>query len=160
MQKKTIAVVAVTVLIIGAVAVAAFARGGRHGFGWYLGHGAGGFGHRSEMMLERVAHRLDLSKAQREHVFAVLDDTRPAMREIRFAFTDHRRTFSQLNPADADYQARIKEIADEAGKLASQTVVLLGEMRAKVTTLLTEEQRKQLQQMLQEHRNHPLERAQ
>ena len=67
-KKQTIAAVVIAALILGTVAVGSYAKGGRHGFG---GH-HGGFGQRFETMMEHMAGRLDLSKAQRDQVFAAL----------------------------------------------------------------------------------------
>jgi Spy/CpxP family protein refolding chaperone len=144
MRKKTIAVVTLLALITVGLAIAAFARGGHHG--------PGGFGHGHEMMLEHMVDRLDLSQAQRDQVFAVLDNVRPAMRELRFTFMNQRRAFMDLRPTDDDYQTRLTALSTEVGKLASQAVVLIGETRAKIAAFLTEEQREQARQMLEEHR--------
>jgi protein CpxP len=154
MKRKLIIGTIVLVLITGGLTVASFARGGRHGWhaGW--GHGPGGFGPRAEMMVEKLADELDLSQTQRNQAFAVLDQARPAMRQARFAIADQRRALRRLNPADADYQTHLKEIADEVGKLAGQMVMLHGELHANLNALLTEEQRQQLQTLRLEHRGH------
>ena len=151
MKKKTIAITVVLVLIIAALVIPTFARGGHGGLpGW--GHaGRGGFGQHHEMRLEKMFHRLDLTKEQRDQVFAVLDDVRPSMRQMRFAFADHRRDFHRLNPMAADYQTQLQGMADEVSKLAGQMVMTFGSAYAKISALLTEEQRAQVQQMLQKH---------
>ncbi len=154
MRKKTIAVVTVVALLTAGLAALALARGGRHGFGMSWHPGGWGVGHRHERMLEHMAGRLDLSQEQRKQVFAILDEVRPTMRELRFTFVDQRRTFSELRPTDADYETRLTELGAEVGKLASQAVVLLGETRARIAALLTEEQREQARDMFQAHQEH------
>ena len=148
MRKRTIAATVVLGLIVAALAVPTFARGGRGAFhGW----GGGGFGQHHERRLEKMFYHLDLSTEQREQVFAVLDESRPGMRRIRFAFADHRRTFHQLDPTQADYQEKLQGIANEVSKLSGQMVMTFGETYAKVAALLTPEQREQLQQTFQKH---------
>lgn len=154
MKKRTLIVALLAVVMIAVVAVASFAKGGRHGAGWHHGPGGGGFGYRFEMMMERAAERLDLSKDQRDKVFAVVDETHPTMRQLRFAFKEQRQAFMQLDPAASNYSERLKEVAHEASQLASQAVFVFGETRAKIAALLTEEQRNQMKQMIQEHRQH------
>jgi Spy/CpxP family protein refolding chaperone len=77
------------------------------------------------------------------------------MRRIRFAFADHRRTFHQLDPTQADYQEKLQGIANEVSKLSGQMVMTFGETYAKVAALLTPEQREQLQQTFQKHHRRP-----
>jgi protein CpxP len=157
MKKTAIAVTVVAALITAVLLVPSFAGRGQHGVDgmWRHARGGGGFGLGFEHKVERLVHKLDLSQAQREQVFAVLDETRPARREIRWAFADQRRAFMQLQPTDADYQDRLTEIAGDMGKLTNRMVVLLGETRAKVAALLTEEQRQQLQNLRQERWGQP-----
>lgn len=148
MRKTTIAVAVVVGLIVATLAIPTFARGGRGAsHGWH----AGGFGARHEMRLEKMFHHLDLKAEQREQVFAVLDEARPGMRRIRFAFDDHRQAFHQLDPTQADYQEKLQSLANDISKLSNQLVMTLGETYAKVAALLTPEQREQLQQAFQKH---------
>jgi Spy/CpxP family protein refolding chaperone len=152
MRKKTIVAAVVLGLIVAALAIPTFARGGRGvSHGW---HGDG-FGPPHEMQLEKMFHRLDLSAEQREQVFAVLDDIRPNMRRIHFAFADHRQAFHQLDPTRADYQEKLQGIASEVSKLSSQMVMTLGKAYAKVAALLTPEQLAQLQEVMQNHQRRP-----
>ncbi len=115
MRKKTIAIVTVAALLTAGLAALALARSGRHGFGMGWHPGAWGVGHRYERMIEHMADRLDLSQEQRKQVFAVLDDVRPTMRELRFTFVDKRRAFGELRSTDADYQTRLTELGTEVG---------------------------------------------
>jgi Spy/CpxP family protein refolding chaperone len=154
MRTKTIAVVTLVGLLTAGLATLALARGGRHGHGFGWQPGAWGFGHHHESTLEHMADRLDLRQEQRQQVFAVLDKVRPSMRELRSTFAEQRRAFGNLRPTAANYHTRLTELGTEVGKLASQAVVLLGETRAEIAALLTEEQREQAQQMFQAHRKH------
>ena len=143
-MKQVLMGLGIAVVMVAAVAVVSFARDGRHGFGRHHGF-------RFERMIERLADRLDLSAQQRTEVFAVLDESRPAMRDLRAALAEHRRAFQELDPTADDYQTQLQGMADEIGQLASQTVVLMGQTRSKISALLTDEQRAQAKQILQEH---------
>lgn len=149
-MKQVLMGLGVAVVMVAAVAVVSFAREGQHGVGRHHGF-KDGFGHRFERMIERMADRLDLSDQQRTEVFAVLDETRPARRDLRAALADHRQAFQELDPTADNYQTQLQGMADEIGQLASQTVMLMGQTRSKISALLTDEQRAQAKQMLQEH---------
>lgn len=148
MRKKTIAITVILGLIVVALAIPSFARGGR---GALHGWRGGGFGLPHDMRLENMFHHLDLSTEQREQVFAVLDKARPDIRRLRFAFADHRRTLHQLDPTQADYREKLQGIANEVSQLSGQMVITFGEIYAKVAALLTPAQREQLQQAWHQH---------
>jgi Spy/CpxP family protein refolding chaperone len=152
MKKTAIVLTVVTGLITATLLVPSFADRGHHGF-WRHGHGPRGFGFESGMKVERMLYRLDLSQEQRQQIFAVLDEARPAMRDIGFTLADYRREFKRMQPTDDNYQARLTEIADDVSRLSKRLVLLLGETRAKVAALLTDEQREQLRQMPRGHRH-------
>jgi protein CpxP len=146
MKKTAIVLTVVAGLITAALLVPSFAGRGHHGF-WRHGHGPQGFGFGTGMRMERMIHRLDLSQEQRRQVFAVLDEARPAWRDIGFTLADYRQELRRMQPSDDNYQARLTEIADGVGRLSKRLVLLRGETRAKVDALLTAEQREQLRQM-------------
>ncbi|MGQ4808846.1 hypothetical protein NKDENANG_02239 [Candidatus Entotheonellaceae bacterium PAL068K] len=109
MKRKMIVVTVGIGLVTVGLSVYSFARG-HHGFGrgWHQGCGPAGFGQHHEMLLERLSHTLELSAEQRQQGFAVLDESRPTLWNLRFAVAEPRRAVRQPGPTDADYETQLK----------------------------------------------------
>jgi len=107
-------------------------RGGGHD-----GHGVGGM---------RMLRQLDLSAEQREQASKIFEEQRPAIRERANAEREAHRALRQaVRDPNAD-GARIRELADAAGRAHADAIVLRAETTRRVVALLTPEQRAQLEE--------------
>lgn len=122
-------------------------RGGMHKshFGGHKG-GPMAFGMHK---MERLAERLDLSDEQRDKVFAILDEARPEMRDTMFELRDERKNFMQLDPQADNYAAETDRMAKLAGEKAEQMVRKMAELKARILAELNDEQRAELEQMME-----------
>jgi Spy/CpxP family protein refolding chaperone len=117
----------------------------------YAGPGYGHHGGKNHV--ERLAKKLDLT-----------DEQKVAIEEIHRAYGDvekkgkkpHRRgvmrSFTELDPAAADYSERVAEIAREQGEKVEQAIIKRGEVHAKVYEVLTPEQREKFKTMKTKHK--------
>ena len=98
---------------------------------------------------ERMADRLNLSSDQTAALRAIEDKYRPGLRDAVDRLRDSRRALAQVDPADA---GNLRAIADARGKAVADMIVMRVQMRGEVHAVLTEQQRKRMQEML--HRGH------
>jgi len=82
-----------------------------------------------------------LSQEQRSQVFAILDEARPVLRNLKFELKDQRRALRQLNPAAKNYQSQLNQLATKQAELKKSLIVKMGETKSKVFALLDEQQK-------------------
>jgi len=102
-----------------------------------------GWASNSLFRLERQLEKLALSKAQRDPVYAVLDESRPVLRKLRQEMADNRRALKQLKLAAEDYLPQLNELAAKQAELKKNFIVKTGEVKSKVFALLDEQQQEQ-----------------
>jgi hypothetical protein len=88
--------------------------------------------------LEKQISRLELSKAQREPIYAVLDDNRPVLRNLGSEIADTHQALRQLGLNTENYQQRLSELA--TAELNQKLILKIGEVKSKVFALLNEQQ--------------------
>ena len=127
----------------------------RHGFG---GHGRGGpvpdmaFGHMS-------LHRLKLSEAQQDKLFAIMHAQAPQRREHDKAIRKAHEALRELGRADKFDDAKAGALARDLGQAVAAEALLRARTEAQVLAVLTPEQREQLRQLRQRRMRGPWARG-
>ncbi len=161
-KRKLIIIGLASTLTIGGISLLAHARDqGRSGSycdhkegkGWHHPDSWGGNGPRHNkphhgpwgeagsgilFHLEKQISRLELSKAQREPIYAVLDDNRPVLRNLGSEIADTHQALRQLGLNTENYQQRLSELA--TAELNQKLILKIGEVKSKVFALLNEQQ--------------------
>jgi Spy/CpxP family protein refolding chaperone len=124
-------------------------RGG-HAMG-FAGHG--GYGD-SDRMVERLAARLNVSKQQRDAMYAVVDKARPQERALRDQLIETHRQLRALQLQGTPKESEVRKLADAQGKAIAEMIVLRARVQADIRGVLTDAQRQQLDQW-REQRGRP-----
>jgi Spy/CpxP family protein refolding chaperone len=148
---KTLLIAAAVAGGVAATAVYAAPPGGGCGYGNYgagFGPGMGGRGGMdSEVHVDRLAARLDLSTEQRDQVRAIVDKARPETRALRDKLTDNRQQLHALMRQGNAKESEIRKLAEAQGKLQADMMVQRAKVHNAINAVLTPEQREQFQQM-------------
>jgi Spy/CpxP family protein refolding chaperone len=158
MGKKTISGLVVALFLVAMGVSAAEHRdhsAGFHGFG-----GKSGFGD-PDRMVEMMSRFLELDELQTESIRNTLSAAQPEIDELRSRARANRAAIAALDPSDKDYGARLSNLAEENGYLATQATELHGRVRAEISAQLTPEQRLELaerssrmKERFRDHRRH------
>ncbi len=132
---KTLATLLATGLTLGVTTTAlAF---GSHGHGCDMGGGA------SSSM--RAVYQLDsLSDEQRTQLKELMRAERDSMRELRDAMQDNRDAITDAMQEDSN-AGKIEPLAKKQGDLIAKMMISRAQLRDKVNAILTDEQRKEVQ---------------
>jgi protein CpxP len=103
-------------------------------------HGPGGFG------LFGHLHRLHLSEAQQDKLFAIMHDAAPRQRSQAKAQRKAHEALRTLGAAPQFDEARARAAARELGQAVADGALLHARLESEVLALLTPEQREQLRQ--------------
>jgi Spy/CpxP family protein refolding chaperone len=151
-MKKSIKALLVTLAIAGSSAAGiayAFSPGDAHGcrdggramsFGGHEGYGD------SDKMIEHMAASLDLSKQQRDAMYAILDKARPQTRELRDRLAENHKQMRALMQQGTPKDSEVRKLADAQGKAIADMIVLHTKVRTEIQGVLTDAQRQQLEQ--------------
>ena len=90
---------------------------------------------------------LDLTEAQRDQVFKIFHDQAPAMRERMKAARSAQEELRKAASASSFDSARVRQLADAAGKAHADAAYARAETMSRVAAVLTPEQRAKLQQL-------------
>jgi Spy/CpxP family protein refolding chaperone len=112
--------------------------------------GHGGVGD-SDRLVERLAARLDLSKAQRDALYAILDQARPQERVLREQLLEAHQQLRALRQQDAPQEVEVRKLADAQAKAIADLIVLRTKVQLQIRGVLTQAQRRQLQQWRAQH---------
>ena len=158
MKKTLILLASVTLAIAASTASAGPHRGhggphGGPGDGMGMGMGMGMLFHVARH-IERVADELGVTDAQRDEIRSILDGAREQARPMADALRDNRQALMDASAPESYDDALVAQLADAQGDLISQMIVLKSRTRANVLTVLTPEQRTQLEAMREERRSH------
>ena len=134
----------VAVLAACMVSAPAFSRPGHGG-----PHGIEGLLHLSHH-LERVAEELNVTDEQRDSIRAIIDAARPQFQEVGDSLRANRELIRTVSSPDAYDTEAVAILADEQGALVSQMVVLGAQTKVDVLSILTAEQREQLEDLREE----------
>jgi Spy/CpxP family protein refolding chaperone len=92
----------------------------------------------------RVIRELDLTNAQRDQVFAIIDRYQPGMRKLMFSMGDGREALDGVLAQGGFEPARIEENAAAQGEAARALYVTTAKMLSEISTVLTPAQRAQI----------------
>ncbi|MEM9601487.1 MAG: Spy/CpxP family protein refolding chaperone [Pseudomonadota bacterium] len=113
---------------------------------------AGGGGHHRmfnpDRAVERFSKRLDLDDTQQAEVRGIVEQAVPVMRAAREDMMAGRTALIDLDPASADYNAEVAELAETAAQHARAIVTQLGQARLDMSAVLSDEQQAEFDQML------------
>ncbi len=104
-------------------------------------------GHRGEGGIEHMAERLNLTAEQRGAIREIVDRKRPQMRELRDKMRANRERLQALGQGGALDETELRRLADAQGQLMAEMIVLRAKTRSEISAVLSEEQRRQLEQM-------------
>ena len=159
-MKRSIKSLLVVMAITGAVGAGiayAFPSGGAHGCGdvkramSFKGHH--GYSD-SDRMIEHMAASLDLSKQQRDAMYAIADKARPQTRELRDRLAETHKQLRALTQQGTPKESEVRKLADAQGKAIADMIVLHTKVRTEILGVLTNAQRQQLEQW-RDHRGRP-----
>jgi Spy/CpxP family protein refolding chaperone len=151
-MKRSIKSLLVVMAVTGAVGAGiayAFPSGGEHGCRdgghatSFKGHG--GYAD-SDRMIEHMAASLDLSKEQRDAMYAIVDKVRPQTRALRDRLAETHKQLRALTRQGTPKESEVRKLADEQGKAIADMIVLRTQVRAEINGVLTDAQRQQLEQ--------------
>lgn len=149
-------VLAATVLAATAAGTASAFPGGhcdhgghRHGAMTFNGGPMGGSGH--HMM--RLMEKLDLTKAQRDQIWKIVDGQRSEARQKMFALMDNRKALRAATTGSQYDAQKVRELADNQGKLMADLMVMRADTKHRIRAVLTPEQQSRLDQMRGHHRH-------
>jgi len=150
-KKRLLGTLLATGLVLGTAAGIAHAsgfdrcaRGGHDGPSASFDRMGRGEGHNPQRML----HKLDLDEAQRDQIFEIMHEQRPAMRDQRKGLDTARSALHEAVAAGAD-EARIRELAAAQAERMTEMLVLRAETAREMRAVLTPEQRQQMEQRMQ-----------
>jgi Spy/CpxP family protein refolding chaperone len=88
----------------------------------------------------------DLTTEQKDVLKDIRSATRDAMRDLRDNMQDNRTDLHDAMADNAD-MTTIRSLAEKQGDQVARMIILRAEVRNKINSVLTEEQRQQLQEM-------------
>ncbi|MHB8535705.1 MAG: Spy/CpxP family protein refolding chaperone [Sulfuricaulis sp.] len=140
--------------VIGAGLAYAFSPGGAHGCAQGRhAMGSGGHGHSmdSDRMIEHMATKLNLSKEQRDAMFAIVDKARPQTRALRERMTNNRKQLHALMQQGTTKDSELRKLADDQGRAIADMIVLRTKIRTEIRGVLSDAQRQQIEQWHEQH---------
>ena len=138
-MKNTPYVLLVAVLV-AAFSINASANPREHGFG------GPGFGIPDpEVMVDRMADRLDLDDAQIATIENILVAVRPQAEDLRERFRANRQALHALDTSDPAYETTLNNLAISQGQLATEGILLATRVRTEIRAVLTDEQAEELE---------------
>lgn len=99
--------------------------------------------------VERMARRLDLDDVQEQTIANAVEAAKPEIEALRERARANRSAIRDLDVASADYGASLDALSLEQGQLATERTMLLGRLRADVVSVLTDEQRAELGELME-----------
>lgn len=117
-----------------------------HGFGEHNGSHCKDM-HKGMDMDEMMTEQLDLTPDQKVQVQAILDQARPALKDLRDRMGENRKQLQALTQSDTPDETAIRTLADEGGKLKTEMIVQRSRMQAEIGKVLTPAQREQWKSM-------------
>ncbi len=155
MKTKLIYSIALVALVAAAASVSANPRHHHKGF-----HGGGPMSGPTEIgrvlhlahRLEAVAAEIGLSEEQRDAIHAVVDGARPQLRDLARELRGNRDALRDASAPDSYDSAAVASLAATQGDLIERGIVLGAQVRHDVLSVLTPEQREQLEALRAERR--------
>ena len=103
---------------------------------------------------EMVAKYLDMSDDQRDAFFALVEESKPALKAGFQSLKAARQTMKSLDPDSATYTTDLHNHADLQSQQVRQQILAVGEMKQKVHAILTDEQKAKVREFQEKRQNH------
>ncbi|MGH7783842.1 MAG: Spy/CpxP family protein refolding chaperone [Candidatus Binatia bacterium] len=147
MKKRTIAILAIAILAVGAAFVVA-QKAMHHGFG---GHGTG-FGrmHGPGLMLRG----LNLTDDQKAKVKGIMDAGRTTVKPIMQSLGENHKKMEDLTANGAFDEAQVQALATEQANLMAKMIVERERTKSQVFAILTDDQKAKAAQMKEQMKEH------
>lgn len=119
--------------------------------------GNGGHWHRGGFLNRRIAHltrALDLTDAQQQEVKSLVEAQRPALKGMMQQLVSERQQMLAATQNGQFDQSKVQAIASQQGQTLANLIVARQELRSKIYSLLTPEQRTKFDQMQQRRLEH------
>jgi len=97
--------------------------------------------------VDRMAEKLNLSNDQRTQVESIMNESKDQLTEFREKMQENRKQLRTLTQTAPLNEASVRKIADAQGDLKADMIVLRVQQRAKINSILTEDQRAKLKEM-------------
>lgn len=101
-------------------------------------------GKKSGYRMEKMIKRLDLNEEQAKQVRDINESYKPKMEALREKMKENRKQLREAMHADKIDQDKVKELAQTAGKIKSNKIILRAEKRNEIHKVLTKEQREKM----------------
>ena len=98
------------------------------------------------MHLVMLSEHLGLTREQREALGKIVDEATPKMRDLMFRMGDAHKELDKALAGEGKDETALRALADTQGKLHADLTFLQLSTRQRMRTLLTEEQRAQLEE--------------
>jgi len=97
--------------------------------------------------VDRMAKKLNLTDDQRTQIEATVEASKQQMSDQRDKMQANREQLKELTQQSPLNEAEVRRVADAQGDLKADMIVLRAQQRAKINTVLTDDQRAQLEDM-------------
>lgn len=97
-----------------------------------------------DRMVEFMARKLELDDTQTQSLRNIVEAARPEMEELRDKARTNREAIAGLDVNDPDYGAKLQNLSEENGYLATRATLLFGQLRVDINAELTDDQRVKL----------------
>lgn len=118
---------------------------------------AGGMGMHAmpdpERMVRHISAFLELDDATTQELSNVVLAAEPQLRALRDKARANREAIAAVDGSASDYGATIHELALESGQIATETTLLLSQLRVDINSKLSEEQQLQLTERMSNMRH-------
>lgn len=114
----------------------------------HMMHRKGKRGMRAQMM-----QQLNLSPQQQQQIQKLMQDKENRIQPVKKELYQISQTIKQLDTASPNYKSQIFSLADEKAKRVRRMVIEKGEIRMKIESLLSAEQRARFKQFRQQGRH-------
>ena len=145
-RNKIIAVVLVAALGTG-IAIAGSGKGCHGGYHKTGMHHGGG--HMISKIVGHMSDRLDLTDDQRGQLEKIKSSKMDTMESLHQQKKEIRSLSMGLQPESESYDNDVVELAEKSANIARQVALLMGESYKEVSTILTPEQRVELNKMME-----------
>jgi len=128
---------------------------GKQGKGMGMGKGMGDMhsqGMRQKMHGNAEMQQLNLSPQQKQQMKALMQEKKSRIKPLQQQMRQINQNISQLDANNANYKAQVFSLANNKSKLVYRMTIEKGEMRQKIESILTPEQRTKFQQLRAQRR--------
>ena len=110
--------------------------------------------HKIEHMVEKMDRHLDLSADQETQIKEIMMSNLDSFKGLMPSRERMRSELLELDPQSPEFDSSVNRLADEAADMVREKAVQLAGMMKQVSGVLTEEQRAEAREMIQERIDH------